>query len=110
MFEFTYRWLAAFFRQREPRETVCVIVGDHQPMSAVTGDSASWDAPMHTVSRDPVLIERLVALGSHPGMEPPWPAVSALHALTGLLLCPFARPPLETGACPAAKLAKHSGR
>ena len=71
VFEFTYRWLAAFFRQREPRETVCVIVGDHQPMSAVTGDSASWDAPMHTVSRDPVLIERLVALGSHPGMERP---------------------------------------
>lgn len=39
--------------------------------SAVTGDSASWDVPMHTVSRDPVLIERLVALGFHPGLQPP---------------------------------------
>ena len=41
VFDCTSRWLAAFFRQPEPRETVYVIVGDHLPMLAVTGGSAS---------------------------------------------------------------------
>jgi hypothetical protein len=101
VFDYTYRWLAGFFGQAEPRETVYVIVGDHQPMSAITGESSSWDVPVHVVSRDPALLERFVALGFHPGLEPPRPAVGALHDLTGMLLCAFSQPRLQTGACPA---------
>ena len=108
VFDYTYRWLASFFRQAEPRETVVVIVGDHQPVSTVTGDSSSWDVPVHVVSRDPALLQRFVALGFHPGMEPPRPAVGTLHDFTGLLLCAFSSPGLEAAVCPAAKQVNHA--
>lgn len=110
VFDYTYRWLASFFKQADPRETVYVIVGDHQPVSSVTGESSSWDVPVHVVSSDPALLQRFVALGFHPGLEPPRPAVGALHEFTGLMLCAFASQPVETGACPAVKLAQHGGR
>ena len=110
VFDYTYRWLASYFKQAEPRETVYVIVGDHQPVSSVTGESSSWDVPVHVVSRDPALLQRFVALGFHPGLEPPRPAVGALHEFTGLMLCAFASHSLQTGACPAAKLAQHGSR
>lgn len=97
MFDYTYRWLASFFMQAESRETVYVIVGDHQPVSSVTGESGSWDVPVHVVSRDPALLQRFVALGFHPGLQPPRPAVGALHEFTGLMLCAFSSQPLETG-------------
>jgi hypothetical protein len=109
VFDYTYRWLAGFFAQAEPRETVYVIVGDHQPMSSVTGESSSWDVPVHVVSRDPALLERLVALGFHPGLEPPRPAVGAMHDMTGLLLCAFSQPRPETGACPALRQVAGTG-
>lgn len=103
VFDYTYRWLASFFKRAEPRETVYILLGDHQPVSSVTGESSSWDVPVHVVSRDPALLQRFVALGFHPGLQPPRPAVGTLHEFTGLMLCAFSSPPLEAGPCPDAK-------
>ena len=103
VFDYTYRWLATFFKRAESREAVYVILGDHQPVSSVTGESSSWDVPVHIVSRDPALLQRFVALGFHPGLEPPRPAVAAMHEFTGLMLCAFASGPVDASACPGAK-------
>jgi hypothetical protein len=89
---------------------VYVILGDHQPVSSVTGESSSWDVPVHIVSRDPALLQRFVAQGFHPGMDPARQAVGAMHEFTGLMLCAFSSQPMDAGACPAAKLAQHAGR
>ena len=86
MVEYTYRWLGGFLLEPEPRDTVFVLVGDHQPAANVSGEGASWDVPVHIVARDPELLARFTALGFHPGLEPPRSTLGGLHDLTAMLL------------------------
>ena len=88
-FDTAYRWLAVHLRRPEPRETLIVIVGDHQPMANVSG-SASWDVPVHVIARDPELLAPFVARGFAAGMEPPRRPLGALHELTAIMLEAFA--------------------
>lgn len=92
MVEYTYRWLGDYLRQPQPRETVYILVGDHQPAASVSGEGASWDVPVHIVSRDPALLARFTAQGFHAGLEPPREARGGLHDLTTMMLRAFAQP------------------
>jgi hypothetical protein len=99
MFDYTYRWLGGWLQRPEPRESVLLLVGDHQPAASVSGAGASWEVPVHVVTRDPALLARFVALGFRPGLEPQRPALGGMHDLTTLLLRAFAEPPaLQAGA------------
>jgi len=89
MFDYTYRWLGGYLQRPEPRESVMLWVGDHQPASSVSGEGASWDVPVHVITRDPELLARFVALGFQPGLEPQRPPLGSLHDLTTLLLKTF---------------------
>jgi hypothetical protein len=91
MVEYSYRWLGGFLREPEPRETLFVLVGDHQPTANVSGEGASWDVPVHIIARDPELLARFTALGFHPGLEPPRAPLGGLHDLTAMLLTALAR-------------------
>lgn len=96
MVNYTYQWLGAYFRQPEPREAIYVLIGDHQPAASITGEGASWDVPVHIVSRDSKLLGRFIEQGFRPGMEPPRQAIGALHALTGMMLESFAAPAAQS--------------
>jgi hypothetical protein len=98
MFEYTYRWLGGYLQRPEARESVMLWVGDHQPASSVTGEGASWDVPVHVITRDPELLERFVALGFRRGLVPQRPSLGGLHELTALLLRAFeAQPGMQAG-------------
>jgi hypothetical protein len=90
MVGYTYEWPGSHLRRPEPRETVYLLVGDHQPAANVTGEGVSWDVPVHVVSSDPQLLARFVAQGFTPGMTPPRQALGGLHAFTGFALQAFA--------------------
>lgn len=107
-FDTTYRWLAAHLRRPEPRERLIVLVGDHQPMSNVSG-SASWDVPVHVIARDPALLAPFVARGFGYGMEPPRRSLGAMHELTSILLDAFAGTRVPTGNLLSAAPAHHPG-
>jgi len=92
MVDYTYQWLGAYFRQPEPREAIYVLVGDHQPPANITGEGASWDVPVHIVSRDKKLLARFVEQGFQAGMETHRQALGDLHTLTGIMLKTFAAP------------------
>jgi len=96
MVDYTYRWLAGFLREPEPRETVFVLIGDHQPATNVSGEGAPWDVPVHVVARDPALLARFAQQGFHPGLEPLREPLGGMHELTAMLLNAFA------GEAPAA--------
>ncbi|MFN9030165.1 MAG: sulfatase-like hydrolase/transferase [Betaproteobacteria bacterium] len=96
MFEWTYQWLGGWLQRPEPRESVILLVGDHQPAASVSGAGSNWDVPVHIVTRDPALIERFVALGFTPGLEPRRPVLGGMHDLTALLLRALAEPPPAT--------------
>jgi phosphoglycerol transferase MdoB-like AlkP superfamily enzyme len=92
MFDYTYRWLGGYLQQPRPREAVMLWVGDHQPAASVSGEGANWDVPVHIVTRDPALLQRFVALGFQPGLEPVRPVLGGLHDLNTLLLQALAAP------------------
>jgi hypothetical protein len=92
MFDYTYRWLGGYLLRPEARESVMLWVGDHQPAASVSGEGASWDVPVHIVTRDPELLARFVALGFRPGLEPARPVLGGLHDLNALLLKALAAP------------------
>ena len=97
MVDYTYRWLGGFLRLPEPRETVFILVGDHQPTANVSGEGASWDVPVHIVSRDAALLARFSAQGFAPGLNPPRQPLGGLHDLTAMILKAFAAPALAHG-------------
>jgi hypothetical protein len=86
MFEYTHTWLGSYLRRPEPRDTVHLLIGDHQPAANVTGEGASWDVPVHVVSRDRALLDRFKALGFAEGMNPPRPNLGGLHRVPDLVL------------------------
>ena len=83
---YVYQWLTGHFARDEPRETVYLLVGDHQPTANITGERPPWDVPVHIVSRDRRLLERFRAQGFSDGLWPDRAVLGGLHHLTSLLL------------------------
>lgn len=92
MAEYTYRWIAGFMREPEPRDTVFILLGDHQPAANVSGPGAPWHVPVHVVARDPALLARLETQGFTRGLAPARAPLGDMHDLTGILLRAFAAP------------------
>jgi hypothetical protein len=95
---YTYRWLGAWLRQPEPREAVYLLIGDHQPAASIANVGASWDVPVHLVTRDAALLARFEALGFVAGMQPRRESLGPLHGLTEVMLRAFADTPPPTAA------------
>jgi hypothetical protein len=58
------------YMARYGHNTVFILLGDHQPASIITGDNASRSVPVHFVTDDPSLLERLDAEKWTSGMIP----------------------------------------
>lgn len=88
-FRYKFEWLAQYLLKRADSELVIVLIGDHQPIGAVTGPGAPWDVPVHVISRNPLLTARLEATGFVRGLEPPETALGAMSELTSILAGQF---------------------
>lgn len=86
---YMYKSLAGFLRLPTERDFVMVMVGDHQPAAAVSGEGASWDVPVHVIANRRELLDRLVAAGFRPGLTPARPSLGPMSALTSTLLDAF---------------------
>jgi hypothetical protein len=91
MIEYQWRWLGDWLRRPQSRDTVFILVGDHQPTANISGEGASWDVPIHILANDPALLAGFVRRGFTPGMEPPRQPLGGLHDLPALLLGVTAR-------------------
>jgi hypothetical protein len=89
--------LAGFLRERQGRDLVLIVMGDHQPAAAVTGEGAPWDVPVHVIASRPAVIDRLVAHGFRPGLTPARPVLGPMHELLPVVLDAFGESP-ATGA------------
>jgi hypothetical protein len=92
---YTYATLSGYLRESANRDRVLILVGDHQPAAAVSGEGAPWDVPVHVIagtgsSRDRSrILDRLVARGFRPGLTPQRPALGRMHTLLPVLLDAF---------------------
>ena len=75
MMDYNYQWLAGYLAQPRVRDAIFIVLGDHQPAANVTGEGATWDVPVHIISSNPELLQRFVARGFKPGLEPSEPGV-----------------------------------
>jgi hypothetical protein len=89
---YQFQWLGDYLRLLAPQRLVLIVIGDHQPHALVTGPGASWDVPVHVISNNPALLQRLVVIGFVSGLQPPAQTLGPMHELTGVLLWAFAAP------------------
>jgi len=81
--------LAGYLKRHADRDLVMIVLGDHQPPAAVSGEHASWDVPVHVIaSRVPVL-HRLQSDGFCKGLTPARPTIGGMHTLARILLNAF---------------------
>jgi hypothetical protein len=92
---YQFEWLSDYLRQLAPQRLVLIVVGDHQPPALITGPGASWDVPVHVISDDPALLQRLVDSGFVSGLQPPAQTLAPMHGLTRVLLRAFDAPGAE---------------
>ena len=88
-FRYTFGWIASFLAERASPDLVLVVIGDHQPIGAVTGPGAPWDVPVHVIGRNSALLARLRLAGFVDGIDPAAGAIGPMHALTPVLLRAF---------------------
>jgi hypothetical protein len=86
---YAYTSLGGYLHLRADRDFIMILIGDHQPPAAVSGEGAPWDVPVHVIASRKQTLERLRAHGFHSGLSPEHPAVTRMHQLLPVLLDAF---------------------
>lgn len=81
--------IGGYLRQQPDRDLVMIVLGDHQPAAAVSGEGASWDVPVHIIANRPEVVEELRARGFTPGLIPTRAPLAPMHELGPMLLDAF---------------------
>ena len=90
--DYTLRTVAGYLRLRGDRDLVMIVIGDHQPAAAVSGERAPWDVPVHIIASRPELLARLRGSGFVDGLTPKRPILGKMHELLPILLKAFGEP------------------
>ncbi|WP_018411088.1 alkaline phosphatase family protein [Methyloversatilis thermotolerans] len=83
---YQFDWLSGWLARQAPHDAVIIVIGDHQPVSAVSGKGADWDVPVHLITSSTLLSARLQAEGWAPGLDPAGVHLGAMQALTARLV------------------------
>ncbi len=68
--EYVVQTLASYVKEFGDENLVLLILGDHQPMPFVTGNTDNRDVLVHLVARDPAVLEAVAGWEWSPGMLP----------------------------------------
>ena len=62
--------VVSFLRATHDDDLVVIVLGDHQPVSIVSGDHAGHDVPVSILARDPAVLDRISSWGWDDGLRP----------------------------------------
>jgi hypothetical protein len=82
---YDYATLAGYLRQNNGRDLVMVVLGDHEPAAAVSGEGAPWDVPVHVIASRAAILDALRARGFLSGLTPSRPSLGKMHTLLPIL-------------------------
>ena len=82
---YDYTTLAGYLRLHPQRDLVMILLGDHEPAAAVSGEKAPWDVPVHVIASRAEILERLRARGFRSGLTPARPSLGRMHTLLPIL-------------------------
>lgn len=68
--EYVLRTLKSWVVAHGRDHALFVVVGDHQPLGIVAGEGASFDVPIHILTRDRAVVDAIADWGWSPGMRP----------------------------------------
>jgi phosphatidylglycerophosphate synthase len=68
--EYSLRTLFSFIGRYATKNTVLIVLGDHQPATTVSGNDASHDVPVSVIAHDPRVLERIASWRWQDGMLP----------------------------------------
>lgn len=68
--EYSLGSLVSYVQHYGNKNTVLVLLGDHQPATIVSGTGASHDVPITVVAKDPAVMRRISGWGWRSGMLP----------------------------------------
>jgi hypothetical protein len=68
--EYSINTLVSYVEKYGDDNLVLVFLGDHQPLSLVTGEGASHDVPITIVARDKTVLDRISGWGWQDGLKP----------------------------------------
>ena len=94
--EYTLASLVSFVTTLHARDDdlVLVVVGDHQPISVVSGPDASYDVPVTLLAADPAVTDRISSWGWEDGLLPsPGAPVWRMDAFRDRFLAAFGSAP-----------------
>jgi len=86
-YEFTT--FAGYVRTHAADDLMLILVGDHQPVAAVSGPGATYEVPIHIVARPGSVLTRLKSAGFTNGMHPRRPAIGTMSELVPILVTAF---------------------
>lgn len=86
---YTFKWLAGYQTLPQGRDSVLILVGDHQPAGGITGPDATWNVPVHIITGNQALAERLRRSGFEDGVNPRQVSLGHISELSMLLLSLF---------------------
>jgi hypothetical protein len=92
---YTYATLGGYLTANRDRDRIYILLGDHQPAAAVSGEHAAWDVPVHVIAsvasahNRSAVLDRLKARGFGGGLTPHRPSLGRMHTLLPLLLDAF---------------------
>jgi hypothetical protein len=86
---YTFEWLSGYLEQPQKRESVLILIGDHQPAGGVTGPEPTWDVPVHVITGNPMIAARLRARGFSDGVNPKRDSLGHISELAKMLLSVF---------------------
>ncbi|MFZ0158417.1 MAG: hypothetical protein WAL50_05255 [Kineosporiaceae bacterium] len=91
--EYSLSSLISYVQTYGDDDLVLVFVGDHQPMSLVTGDGASRDVPITIVARDRAVLDQISGWGWQDGLRPgPQAPVWRMNAFRDRFISAFSHP------------------
>ena len=67
---YSLRSLVSFVHHAHDKKLVMVVLGDHQPNAAVSGNGASHDVPVSLIAHDPAVLRHISRWGWTPGLQP----------------------------------------
>ncbi|HET8755963.1 MAG TPA: CDP-alcohol phosphatidyltransferase family protein [Solirubrobacteraceae bacterium] len=92
--EYSLGAVFSFVRRYGDRNTVLVVLGDHQPATVVTGQGASHDVPISVIAHDPKVLDQVAGWGWQDGLLPsPQAPVWPMEAFRDRFLTAFGSRP-----------------
>ncbi len=99
--DYVLQSLAAYVAEHKDDDMLMIVVGDHQPIPFVAGDTLRPDVPIHIIARDESVLAAMDGWGWTSGMTPdPAAPIWPMEALRGRLLATFT-PGVATAAAPS---------